>query len=277
LEESWKKYLWFFWFFASLSLHPQNSRSKQFQSHVTINGVTFAADLLLKGTDQKEYFYKELTPSNFIAVRLAVFNKGKEEVVLPLGGLRLTAPDGTEFSLAEPQMVAQAVLGKVPATSIANANPTTVQTVPGGSGNPRTDPSDPRYDPRLDPNSPSYDPNDPRNAGQYPPGSYPPGTVPGTYPGSYPTGSYPTGRSLGIPGIVLTPGGNGGLDLSQVERQLAEKDFSDKAHTSEPVLGSMTRDRFLYFAIPEKLSATTGYTLRIPPDKGIPEEVILKF
>jgi hypothetical protein len=134
----------------------------------------------------------------------------------------------------------------------------------GGGGDPRRDPTDPQYDPRLDPNSPRYDPNDPRNRGQYPPGTYPPG-------------SYPSGGTMGRPGIVVYPGGAGGEDLSQFERQLAEKDFSDKAHTTDPIPGSMSRDRFLYFSLEPPRTESKGYTLRLPVSRGIPQEVILKF
>jgi hypothetical protein len=262
----------------------KNIKSKnpeQFQSRITVGGVTYAADLLVKEKDQEKYFCKPLTTSNLIAVRLAVFNNGREEVVLPLAGIRLIASEGDEFPIVEPERVARAVLGKAPVTETAEANSPTVQVGAGGSRDPRTDPSDPRYDPRLDPNSPGYDPNDPRNRGQYPPasyptGSYPPRTIPSTYPGTYPPGSNPSGGPWGNPGIILNPGG-GGTDLSKYERQLAEKDFIDKAHTSEPILRSMSRDRFLYFSIPSKLMATKGYILRLATSRGIPQEVVLRF
>jgi hypothetical protein len=259
----------------------KNKKPEQFQSRITMDGVTYAADLLLKEKDQEKYFCTALTTSDLIAVRLAVFNNGGEEVVLPLAGIRLIAPEGNEFPIVEPERVARAVLGKEPVTETAEANSPAVQVGAGGARDPRTDPSDPRYDPRLDPNSPRYDPNDPRNRGQYPPtsyptGSYPPGTIPSTYPGTYPPGSNPSGGPWGNPGIILNPGGRG-ADLSKYEQELAEKDFSDKAHTSEPILRSMSRDRFLYFSIPSNLTATKGYILRLPKSRGIPQEVVLKF
>ena len=253
-------------------------KPEQFQSRVTVAGVTYGADLLLDAKDQKVYFHKELTPSNLIAVRLAVFNNGKDEVILPLDSLQLLAPDGDEVPLVSPAKVAQSVLGGTAIDDQAKLKVPQAQVGIGGTRDPRSDPSDPRYDPRMDPNSPSYDPSDPRNRGQYPPGSYPGSTTPGTYPpGTYPPGSYPTGGRQGIPGVILNPGGGGGGDLSQFERQLAEKDFSDKAHTSDPVPSSTSRDRFLYFSMPSKPAADKGYTLRLPISKGIPQEVILKF
>jgi hypothetical protein len=114
-------------------------------------------------------------------------------------------------------------------------------------------------DPRgYPPNDPRYDPSDPR---------------------SRPTGRdrYPGG--WGQPGVdvILRPGGAGTGDLSQYEKQLVEKDFSDKAHTNEPVLSSMTRDRFLYFSLKDRPANPKGFTLRLPRSKGIPEEVVLKF
>jgi hypothetical protein len=273
-------------------------KPNQFQSSVTVAGVTYGADLLLDGKDQKLYFYKELTPSSIIAIRLAVFNNGNDEVILPVEGLQLLAPDGSVLPMLEPQKVAQAVVG---GTAIDNQAKHQMPQAQVGVSNrdPRTDPSDPRYDPRLDPNSPQYDPrmdpnsprydpSDPRNRGQYPPGTNTGGTTPGSYPrstnppgsyppGSYPPGTYPTGGRQGIPGVVLNPGGGSGEDLSQFERQLAGKDFSDKAHTSDPIERSTTRDRFLYFPLPSKPTAGKGYTLRLPVGKGIPQEVVLKF
>jgi hypothetical protein len=253
-------------------------KPEQFQSRFTIAGVTYAADLLLDGKDQRGYFYKELTPFSFVAVRLAIFNNGADEVILPLDGLRLLAPDNSEISSVSPETVAQAVLQGMIDTAQAKPKTSPVQVGPGGAEDPRSDPTDPRYDPRLDPNSPRYDPNDPRNRGQYPSTPYPRGTTTGSpTPGSSTPGSYPSGGTWGRPGVIMNPGGGGGDDLSQFERQLVEKDFSDKAHTSEPVLSSMSRDRFLYFSVPTQPAATKGYVLRLPVSKGIPQEVVLKF
>jgi hypothetical protein len=241
-------------------------RPEQFQSRITIEGVTFAADLLLSGDDQKEYFYKELTPYHFIAVRLAVFNNGDDEVVLPLSTLELIAPDGKNTLIAGPDVVAQTILGETSAAAQSKREMPQVGVGAGGSIDPRRDPTSPGYDPRLDPNDPRYDPGDPRNTGQYPPGTYPPGTTPGTYPG---------GVTMRRPGIILNPGGGG--NLTKFEIELAEKDFRDKAHTKDPVLSSMRRDRFLYFPIITPPAAAKGYTLRLPVSKGIPQEVVLKF
>ncbi len=72
-------------------------------------------------------------------------------------------------------------------------------------------------------------------------------------------------------------GGGGGGDMSQFEKQLVEKDFDDKAHSTDPIDGSMIRDRFLYFSMKDRPVSTKGFTLRLPKSKGIPEEVILRF
>jgi hypothetical protein len=234
-------------------------KPEQFQSRLTIAGVTFAADLLLDGKNQKDYFYKELVPSNLIAVRLAVFNNGNDEVVLPLNDLALRMPDGKSVPPTSPESVAQTVLDGAMGSGAANTRVPRVMAGAGGSGDPRRDRTDPRYDPRLDPSSPTYDPNDPRSRGQYPPGTY------------------PSGGTIGRPGVVLLPGGGKGEDLSQYERQLAEKDFRDKAHTLDPVLRSTIRDRFLYFSVNLPLDSLRGFALRLPVSPGIPQEVLLKF
>ncbi len=260
--------------FKAKNLKPK--KPGQFQERVTVAGVTYAADLLLEGKDQKDYFYKELTPANIIAVRLAIFNNGNEEVVLPMDGLELLAPDGKKIPLINPESAAQAVLFNTPAVAQTTREPRQIGIGSGYPGDPRRDPADPRYDPRLDPNNPGYDPNDPRNKGQYPPGTYPPQPYPpGTTPSTYPTATYPSGGTYGRPGIIINTGG--GEDLSKFERELAKKDFDDKAHTREPVPASMSRDRFLYFSIEAPPGISKGYTLRIPVSKGIPEEVTIKF
>jgi hypothetical protein len=232
-------------------------KAEQFQCRATINGVTYAADLLIDGKAQKDYFYKELTSSNRIAVRLAVINNGREDVILPVGAIELQIPNGKSSHPESAESVAQAVLDGI-AVSVSSVSRIPRVAAGGGAIDPRSDPSNPGYDPRLDPNSPRYDPTDPRNTGQYPPGSYP-------------------GATRGTPGVVLYPGGGGGEDLSQYERQLAEKDFCDKAHTSEPVLRSAVRDRFLYFPVERPPASTKGCVLRIPASPGIPQEVLLRF
>ena len=72
-------------------------------------------------------------------------------------------------------------------------------------------------------------------------------------------------------------GGGGGGDMSQFEKQLVEKDFDDKAHSSDPIDGSMIRDRFLYFSMKDRPTTAKGFALRLPKSKGIPEEVVLRF
>ena len=233
-------------------------KPSQYQASTTVDGVTYSADLLLEGKNQKDYFCKELTPSNVIAVRLAVFNSGKLEVLLPLDGIQLLPPEGEGLALLAPDTVAQAVLQGLMVTAEMKDKRQVAVSPNVRSGDPRYDRTDPRYDPRLDPNDPSYDPRDPRNrrsGGQ----------------------NGPWGR----PGVdvVMNPGGGagGGGDLSQFEKQLVEKDFQDMAHGAEPVAPSLTRDKFLYFSMAKPPSSPKGFVLRIPASKGIPQEVLLKF
>lgn len=238
-------------------------KPEQFQVYTSVGGVTYAADLLLTGKDQSSYFYKELSPSHVICIRLAVVNGGKEEVVLPLEQLQLTGPDGNPVATVAPEAVAQAVLqGMVVAAQIKEKP---VAVTPGvRSGDPRTDPTDPRYDPSLDPNDPRYDPNDPRVRRPGDPGYDRRGT---------------SGGPWGTPGVdvVLNPGTGGSGDLSQFEKQLVEKDFRDKAHDTQMIQRTLSRDRFLYFSLQNPSSSRAGFTLRLPVSKGIPQEVILKF
>ena len=270
----WILLLMVLWFAPSgfAGFKPKNVRPKkpeQYQTKVTAGGVTYAADLLLDAKAQKDFFYKELTPSGIIAVRLAVFNNSAGGLVLPLDKLQLTGPDGGEIPLVAPDMVAQAVLSGMVVTPDVRKKDGPVKVAPNmRTGDPRTDRTDPRYDPRLDPNDPSYDPTDPRNRPVNDPRYNDPRNDP-----RY--GGYPR------PGVdvILNPGsgrGSGG-DLSQFEKQLAEKDFNDKAHSTDPIDGSMVRDRFLYFTAKDLPAGGTGFTLRIPKSKGIPEEIVLKF
>ncbi|MEJ2112074.1 MAG: hypothetical protein P8Z37_19630, partial [Acidobacteriota bacterium] len=221
----------------------------QFQCMVTVSGVTYAADLLLAGKEQKKYFNDALTPSNIIAVRLAVFNDSKEEVVLPLmlplNDLRLMNAKGFEFVRIDPETVAQAVLGEEP---ILVEEDSRIPQIGIGTGpppfDPYCDPNDPRYEPnnpRCNPNDPRYDPNDPRYRDQVPPGS-----------------------TIGRPGIVLNPGGIFDSDSVLNERKLIAVDFRNKAHTTDPVIRTLSRDRFLYFTIPEKPATKEGIILILP-------------
>ncbi len=234
-------------------------KPERFQSRMTIAGVTFAADLVFAEKDQKDYFCKELASSGIIAVRMAVYNNGDGDVILPLGDLELQAPDGKIFRSVSAEFVVETVLGEPESRP---ASRSMIPAVVAGGGRPidrRGDRTNPNYDPRLDPGSPDYDPNDPRNRGKNPPGTY------------------PSGGTHRQPGIVLYPGGSGKENLSKYERQLVEKDFSDKTHTADPISKAMHRDRFIYFSINESLSSAKGYFLRLPSGKGIPQEVILKF
>ena len=229
----------------------KSKKPGQFQCITTVAGVTYAADLLLEGKDQKKYFYDALTPSSIIAVRLAVFNDGKEEVVLPLNNLRLLSAEGVEFVRVDPEAVAQAVMGE--GSINIHEKPGRTQVGIGTGSLPPYDPNDPRYDP-----------NDPRNRRQYPPDNYPPG-------------SYPPGGPMGRPGIVLNPAGDGGIDSTEHENKLVAVDFRNKAHTSDPIICTLYRDRFLYFSVPEKPATKEGIVLILPVSRGIPREVVLKF
>jgi hypothetical protein len=232
-------------------------KPEKFQVRQTVAGVTYAADLLLGAKDQEKFFYKELSPSNVIAVRLAVFNEGTEEVVVPLQSLRLLAPDGAEVPLVDPLVVADALThGKVVGQG-AQRNPSAVISPGMRTGDPRMDPSDPRYDPTMDPTRPTYDPNDPRNR----------------YPNDPRYGGY------GRPGVdvVLSPGGGSQVDLTVNEYALVRKDFEDKAHSMEPVLARGKRDKFLFFSLEPPPSSPRGFRLRITPGKGIPQEILLEF
>jgi hypothetical protein len=249
----------------------KNVRAKkpeQYQTRVTASEVTFAADLLLEGKEQRDFFYKELTPSNVIAVRLAVFNNGKGEVVLPVEEIQLLGPSGKPLPLIAPETVAQAVLQGLDVTAEARSKESPVRVAPNvRTVDPRTDRTDPRYDPRLDPNDPTYDPTDPRIRRSGDPRYNDP-----RY-GGY---GYP---QPGVDVIVNPRGGGGGSggDISQFERQLVEKDFSDKAHSADPIDGMMVRDRFLYFSMSDRPLTDKGFVLRLPKGKGISEEVVLKF
>jgi hypothetical protein len=246
-------------------------KPEQFQTSITVDGVTYAADLVISEKDQREFFYKELAPARVMAVRLAVFNRAGQELFLPLDRLQFLDASGHEIVPVAPVAVAQAVLqGKVITTEKRNQPAVGI---------------DPRLDPRLDPNDPRNDPNDPRY------GRYPPVVDPRVDPrandprydpndpryGRYPNGTYGPYIRSGVD-IVLSPGtGEGGGDLSQHEKALVEKDFSDKSHSLEPISPMSGRDKFLFFTLTDKLADTKGFTLRLPPGKGMLKEVVLKF
>lgn len=253
-------------------------KAEQFQARLNDGEITFAADLVIEGKDQKGYFYKELNPSHVIAIRLAVFNRGRNEVILPVDRLQLIDPSGQALAPLAPEAVAEAILKGLIVSAEDHKN-TQVQVAPQMRDprtdptdprydprvdprdpryDPRVDPSDPRYDPRLDPTRPGYDPNDPRNR-RYPNGTYGPWARPGV-------------------DVILVPGGGGGSgDLSQSEKSLVEKDFMDKSHSMEPVLPSSGRDKFLYFPVTELPKTIKGFKLRLPNGKGMTQEIVLQF
>ncbi len=230
----------------------KSKKPQQFQAHTIVSRVTFAADLLLDGKDQRNFFYKELAPSNVIALRLAIFNDSPGEVVMPVNGIQLTGPDGKQIPLIDPEMVAQAVLQGFIVSSDSNQPPVQItRTTP--VGDPRIDKTDPNYDPRLDPTNPSYDPSDPRNR-------------------SYDRGPYGTHRPN--VGVVLNPGAG---KYNAISGQLIAKDFADKAHSEDPILPSMMRDRFLYFRMADRPTSIKGFELRLPRGRGIDQAVSLRF
>jgi hypothetical protein len=241
--------------FKAKTVKPK--KPEQFQTRVTLGEVTYAADMLLQEKEQKDLFCKDLTLFDLFAVRLAVFNKGNGEVAMAVEDFRLFAPDGTEVQSVGPDVVAEKVLEVLSVASDAKKRNPPVAIGPAPRTNdPRQDPRDPRYDPTLDPNDPRYNPNDPRSDPRNDPYNRP------------------------SVGVILNPGGGTTDtlgDLSQYEKVLVEKDFSDKAHHSDPVLPSFTRDKFLYYSVKEIPMTTRGYTLRIPPGNGRPEEVVLRF
>jgi len=107
----------------------------QFQTMIVVSGVTFAADLLLRGEDQRDFFYRELASSDVVALRLAVFNNSKNEVTVPLDGIQLIGPDGKELTVVAPEAVAQALLQGFPVRHATEQPPAVIQ------------PTDPRYEP----------------------------------------------------------------------------------------------------------------------------------
>ena len=249
-------------------------KPEKFQVQQTVGKVTYAADLLFEGKHQNEFFYKDLTPAHVIAVRLAVFNQGESELVLPLDQVQLIDPSGKQVAPVAPEAVAQALLEGMVVTARAQ-DKSPVQVSPT-MRDPRYDPTDPRYDPRADPRndprydprndprtdptSPRYDPNDPRSSRRYPNGT--------------------NGGPWGRPGvdIVLNPGGGGAAgDLSQFEKALVEKDFIDKAHSLDPVDASSTRDKFLYFSLPDIPERARGFKLLLPSARGPAPEIVLQF
>ena len=236
----------------------QPKKPDKFQTRVTVESVTYAADLLLDSGEQRKFFFKELNSSNVVAVRLAVFNGGRGEVVLPLQSIQLLGPGGEEIPPVAPLAVAEAVLQGRTVVAGASKNPPVAVSPSMRTGDPRMDPSDPRYDPTMDPSRPGYDPNDPRNRYPNDPGYGGPWYRPGV-------------------DVVLSPGGGSAVDLTEHERALVIKDFEDKAHTTDPVISPQTRDRFLYFSLSPVPPSPKGFKLRLTPSKGIPKEVVLEF
>jgi hypothetical protein len=222
----------------------KSQKPERFQAHAMISGVTFAADLLLDGKDQRDFFYRELTPCNIIPLRLAIFNDSAAEMQLRLDGIRLTGPDGKELLLTDPETVARAALQGFAVSSGIEPGPAQIVHTTG-VGNPRTDKTDPNYDPRLDP-------ADPRNRG---------------YDRGY--GTFRPGV-----GVVLNPAGG---KYNAISGQLIAKDFVDKAHSADPIPPSMVRDRFLYFVIDNRPASIKGFELRISQGSGIIRAVSLKF
>jgi hypothetical protein len=240
--------------FKAKNIKPK--KPDKFQISATLSGVTFAADLVLSSKEQQEYFQKALTPGRIIAVRLAIFNNSRNEVLMPIEGIHLISPDGKELPLLAPEEVAKAVLrNPAPDSKSDEPPPVKVATGPKVVGS-RTDKTNPNYDPRLDPTDPRYDPSDPRNTGR--------------------TGTYGSPRI--VPGIdvILNPSVDDG-NKEEISAVLIEKDFVDKAYAADPVLPSMTRDRFLYFSIGNLPKGINGFELRLTQGRGVSQDVILIF
>ncbi len=235
--------------FRAKTVKPK--KPERFQTRMTLDGVTVAADLLLDGKDQKKVFYKELTPYNLFVVRLAIFNESKNEVLMPLEGIRLFDPGGEAVPAVSPEVVAQAVLQGFVVHAGAEERPVQVQ-----AGDPRIDRTSPAYDPRLDPTHPEYDPSDPRNR-------------------TYGAGTYNRNPWL-KPGVdvVLNPGAG---RESAASAQLIERDFINKSYTADPIVPSFSRDKFLYFSLQDCPTSPKGFELHLPSGKGIARSMVLKF
>jgi hypothetical protein len=231
--------------FKAKTVKPK--KPEKFQARAVSSGVTFAADLLLDGKDQAEFFFRELSASNVIAVRLAIFNGSNSEIVMPLDDIQLVGPDGKEIIPVEPEVVAHSVLQGFPVSSATEQAPVQVSSATRARAS-RTDPSSPGYDPRLDPTTPNYDPTDPRNTGY--------------------------SRSRPDVQVILNPAGG---KYGAVSNQLIEKDFIDKAYSADPIPPTIMRDKFIYYGLEHRASGTKGFELRLLKGKGISEPVILRF
>jgi len=237
--------------FKAKAIKPK--KPEKYQMSTTVSGVTVAADLLLTDAEQKEFFYQPLNHSGAVPLRLAIFNNSRNEVRIPLEGIRLIAPDGKQLSQVSPEEVAQAVLKGFPVDSNDAESPALVAASPRVV-NSTTDPSSPNYDPRLDPSNPSYDPHDPRNQGRP---------------------VYDKPRVVRGVDVVLNP--SRGENHDGITESLIEKDFIDKAHSADPLLPSMKRDRFLYFSIAGRAMSAKGFELCLPEGEGFPGGVSLRF
>jgi hypothetical protein len=226
--------------FKAKTVRPK--KPEKYQVRAVISGITFAADLLLDGRDQTEFFVKELTPSNVIALRLTILNDSSGEIVISPDDIQLTDPNGKEIVPVDPETVAQAVLQGLPVSSDVDRAPVQVS-----QRRSRTDKSDPGYDPRLDPTDASYDPTDPRNTGY--------------------------GRRRDVQIVVNPTDGKYGA----ISSQLIARDFIDKAYSTDPIPPTIMRDRFIYYELGNRPSVTKGFELRIMRGKGISEPVILRF
>ncbi len=241
-------------------------KPERFQSHVAASGISFAADLLLEGREQKDFFCKELTPHDVIAVRLAIFNDSKNEVVLPLEEIRLTDPNGREVPWVGAEVVAKAVTEGIKTNSKVDQPKVAVSDKPyrripqanrtDPTYDPRRDPMDPNYDPRLDPSNPNYDPN--------------------CYPNSPCDRVSRQSRRLPTPGVHVDVNPYGS-EYGTISEKLIQKDFNNKAHSTDPIPPSTVRDKFLFFALTDRPAGVEGFELHLPQGNGIPQPITLKF
>ncbi len=235
----------------------KQKRPEKFQTRLAAFGVTVASDLLITEKEQAGFFFRPLNPCNIIALRLAIFNDSKNEVLIPLEGLQLVGPDGKALERIGPEEVAEAVLQGFSMPSQDGQPSAEVAANPRVLDIPRDDPSNPRYDPPYDPSDPQYDPgydpSDPRTGQNRRYGRIEPGI-----------------------NVDLNPSGASGAS-SDIMRRFISKDFVDKAYLPDPVLPSMKRDRFLFFSITERPASIKGFELRIPATRSFPDGLTLRY
>ncbi len=259
--------------FRAKKIRPK--KPQQFQAYITVSGVTFASDLLLNGEEQKSFFSQELTPNSIVALRLAIINSSRNEIALPLEGIRLVDPEGKEVPAIKPEMVSQAVLQGYRADSEEDRRRAQL-AIMKGSRDARTDRSNPTYDPRRDPTDPNYDPRTDTANPNYSPQTDP--TNPAYVPRDASSTSNSQVKEIRTNQININPEiFRGRSEDPAVRGRMIEKDFIDKAYWGDPVLPSMKCDRFLYFVMGNRPPSVKGFELRLSPRGSSQQPLILKF